>query len=64
MRYSKELLPQIDFCGGILLLLTSNEHSTNRKDLLSISVGTHIAKAHTGQTAQGEIQRGDVGTAN
>lgn len=33
-------------------------------DLLSISVGTNIAKAHTGQAAEGKVEGSNVGAAH
>lgn len=43
--------------------LTAYEHRADGEDLLGISVGTHVAKAHTGEAAQREVQRRDVGAA-
>lgn len=40
--------------------LTSNEHDTNGKDLLWVGVGRDVAKAHAGQTAEGEVESRDV----
>lgn len=39
---------------------TSDEHHTNREDLFCISVRRHVAKAHAGQTAQGEVERSNI----
>ena len=36
--------------------LTSDEHDTDREDLLGIGVWRHVTKAHTGQTAECEIE--------
>lgn len=38
-------------------LLTSDEHDTDRKDLLRVGVGGDIPKADAGQTTEGEIER-------
>lgn len=38
-------------------LLTSDEHDTDRKDLLRVGVGGHIPKADAGQTTEGEVER-------
>lgn len=46
------------------ILHTSYEHDTNREDLLCVGVGWHVAKAHTGQTAEGEVEWGDVDAAD
>lgn len=42
------------------LSLTSNEHDADGKDLLRVGVGGDIPKAHTGQTAEGEVECCDV----
>lgn len=42
------------------LSLTSNEHDTDGENLLWVGVGGDVPKAHTGQTAEGEVQRRDV----
>lgn len=42
------------------LSLTSNEHDTDGENLLRVGVGGDVPKAHTGQTAEGEVQRRDV----
>ena len=41
-------------------LLTANKHDTDGEDLLRVCVGGDIAKAHTGQTTEGEVECGDV----
>lgn len=43
---------------------TADEHGADGEDLLSISVGTDIAKAHTGQAAEGKVEGSDVGAAD
>lgn len=43
--------------------LTSNKHSADGEDLLGVCVSRHIAEAHTGETAEREVQGGDVGAA-
>lgn len=43
--------------------LTSNKHGADGEDLLGVCVSGHIAKAHTGETAERKVQGGDVGTA-
>lgn len=43
---------------------TANKHGADGEDLLSISVGTDIAKAHTGQAAEGKVEGSNVGTAH
>lgn len=43
--------------------LTAYEHSANGEDLLGIGVGAHVAEAHTGEAAQREVERSDVGAA-
>lgn len=42
-------------------ILTTHEHNADGEDFLRVCIGTHIAKADTGETAEGEIERGDVG---
>lgn len=41
--------------------LTSDQHGANGEDLLGVGVGRDVAKAHAGETAQGEVQRCHVG---
>lgn len=41
--------------------LTAHEHNADREDFLSVCIGTHVAKANTGEAAEGEVERGDVG---
>lgn len=41
-------------------VLTSYEHNADGEDLLRVGVWGHISKSHTGQTAEGEVQRRDV----
>lgn len=43
--------------------LTTYEHSANGKYFLRICVGAHVAEAHTGEAAQSEVERRDVGAA-
>lgn len=43
---------------------TADEHGADGEDLLSVGVGTHVAKAHAGQAAEGEVEGGDVGAGN
>lgn len=54
----------INAATDMFVLSTSNKHDTNREDLLYVSVGWHVAEAHAGQTAEGEVQRGDVDAAD
>lgn len=44
--------------------LTTHEHDTDGEYLLSVRIGTHIAKAHTGEATEGEVERGDVGAVH
>lgn len=46
------------------ILSTSDEHDANREDLLRVGVGWHVAEAHAGQTAEGEVERRDVDAAD
>ena len=48
------------YCTMIKRSLTSNEHDADGKDLLRVGVGGDIPKAHTGQTAEGEIECCDI----
>lgn len=48
----------------IIIRLTSHEHDADREDLLSVCIGAHISKSYTGQTAESEVQRGDVGAGH
>lgn len=43
---------------------TTDKHSADGEDLLGISVGADIAKAHTGQAAEGKVKGSDVGAAH
>ena len=43
---------------------TADKHGADGEDLLSIGVGTDIAKAHTGQAAEGEVKGSNVGAAH
>ena len=43
---------------------TADEHGADGEDFLSIGVGTDIAKAHTGQAAEGKVEGSDVGAAH
>lgn len=38
------------------VLPTSDQHGTDGEDLLRVRVGRNVAKAHTGQTAQGKVE--------
>lgn len=49
---------------GLSLELTSNEHNTDRKNLLRVGVWGDVAKAYAGQTAEGEVQRCDIFISN
>ena len=40
--------------------LTADEHDTDGKDLLRVGVGGHVAEAHAGEAAEGEVEGGDV----
>ena len=39
---------------------TSNQHDADGEDLLGVGVGRHVAEAHAGQAAEGEVQRRHV----
>ena len=39
---------------------TANEHDADGEDLLRVGVGRHVAEAHAGQAAEGEVQRRHV----
>lgn len=54
----------INVVTDVCILSTSNKHDTNREDLLCVCVGWHVAEAHAGQTAEGEVERGDVDAAD
>lgn len=43
--------------------LTAYEHSADGEDLLKVSVGAHVAKAHAGEAAEREVKRSNVGAA-
>lgn len=43
-----------------LAALTSDQHDEDREDLLRVSVGGHVAEAHAGQAAEGEVEGRDV----
>lgn len=51
-------------CVCVCVLSTSYKHDANREDLLCVSVGWHIAEAHAGQTAEGEVEWGNVHAAD
>lgn len=38
------------------VLPTSDQHGADGEDLLRVRVGRNVAKAHTGQTAQGKVE--------
>ncbi len=40
--------------------LTSDEHDADGEDLLRVGVWRHVSKAHAGQRAEREVQRGHV----
>ena len=40
--------------------LTANEHHADGEDLFGVGVGGHVANAHAGEAAEGEVQGGDV----
>lgn len=46
----------------VLLQRTSDQHGTDGEYLLSICVSTDISESDTGEAAEGEIERCDVGT--
>lgn len=46
----------------IISKLTTHEHNADGEDFLRICIGTHIAKTNTGKAAEGEVERGDIGT--
>lgn len=41
--------------------LTAHEHNADGEDFLCICIGTHIAKTNTGEAAEREVERGDIG---
>lgn len=43
---------------------TANKHGADAEDLLSRGVGTDIAKAQTGQAAEGKMKGSDVGAVH
>lgn len=43
---------------------TADKHGADGEDLLSVSVGRDIAKAHAGQAAEGKVKGSDVGAAH
>lgn len=49
--------------GKLWRSLTSNKHGADGEDLLSVRVSRHVAEAHAGETAEREVQGGDVGAA-
>lgn len=46
--------------ADVCVLRTSYEHHTDREDLFGIGVGRHVAEAHAGQAAEGEVEWSDV----
>lgn len=64
--------PDLQYCDqlkihvytGLCILRTSYKHDANREDLLGVGVGRHVAKPHAGQTAEGEVEWGDVDAAD
>lgn len=42
--------------GEGMTALTANQHDTDGEDLLWVGVGGDIAKAHTGEATEGEIE--------
>lgn len=40
--------------------LTADEHDADGEDLLRVGVGRDVAKAHTGEAAEGEVEGSDV----
>lgn len=47
----------------VCCLCTSDEHDADREDLLGVCVGRHVAEAHAGQAAEGEVEWGHVDAA-
>jgi hypothetical protein len=47
-------------CDATVSILTSDEHHTDGKDLFRISVWCHVAKPNRCETAEREVERGDV----
>jgi hypothetical protein len=47
-------------CDATVSILTSNEHHADGKDLFCISVWCHVAKPHRCETAECEVEGGDV----
>lgn len=58
--FSNNRIEILSVCSVTQLSLTSNEHDADGKDLLRVGVGGDVPKAHTGQTAEGEIECCDV----
>lgn len=40
--------------------LTADQHDADGENLLRVGVGRHVAEAHAGQTAEGEVECRDV----
>lgn len=60
----KWIFRHIHVITDVCVSSTSYKHDTNREDLFCISVGRHVAKAHAGQTAEGEVEWSDVHAAD
>lgn len=44
--------------------LTTNQHGADGEDLFRICVGRDVPKPHTREAAEGEVQRGNIGTSD
>lgn len=48
----------------VCICSTSDKHDAYRENLFCIGVGRHVAEAHTGQAAEGEVERCNVDAAD
>ena len=64
LLYECEVLLKPEPQQCVCFLCTSDEHDADREDLLGVCVGRHVAEAHAGQAAEGEVQRGHVDAAD
>lgn len=46
--------------GQVKVKVTSDQHDTDGEDLLRVGVWGNVAKADTGETAEGEVQSCDI----
>ena len=52
---------QIKVFNFVKQLLTSDEHDQDGEYLFGVGVGRYVPEADAGETAEGEVERGDVG---